>query len=50
VHDYRFIVYALDTPTLPLSGAFFAPAALKAMQGHILAEGEADAMFTFDGK
>jgi Raf kinase inhibitor-like YbhB/YbcL family protein len=50
VHNYRFIVYALDTPTLPLSGAFFAPAVLKAMQGHILAEGEADAMFTFDGK
>jgi len=50
VHNYRFIVYALDTATLPLSGAFFAPAVLKAMQGHILAEGEADAMFTFDGK
>ncbi len=50
VHDYRFIVYALDVPTLPLSGAFFTPAVLKAMEGHILAEGEADAMFTFDGK
>ncbi len=50
VHNYRFIVYALDIPTLPLTGAFFAPAVLKAMQGHILAEGEADAMFTFDGK
>jgi Raf kinase inhibitor-like YbhB/YbcL family protein len=50
VHNYRFIVYALDTPTLALSGGFFAPAVLKAMQGHILAEGEADAMFTFDGK
>jgi len=49
IHNYRFIVYALDIPTLPLSGAFFAPAVLKAMQGHILAEGEADAMFTFDG-
>ncbi len=50
VHNYRFIVYALDTPTLPLSGAFFAPAVLKAMEGHILAEGEADAKFAFDGK
>jgi Raf kinase inhibitor-like YbhB/YbcL family protein len=50
VHKYRFIVYALDVPTLALTGAFFAPTALKAMQGHILAEGEADAMFTFDGK
>ncbi len=50
VHNYRFIVYALDVPTLPLTGAFFAPAVLKAMQGHIVAKGEADAMFAFDGK
>jgi Raf kinase inhibitor-like YbhB/YbcL family protein len=50
VHNYRFIVYALDAPTLALTGAFFAPTVLKAMQGHILAQGEADAVFTFDGK
>ncbi len=50
VHDYRFIVYALDVPTLPLSGQFFAPAVLAAIKGHILAQGGADAKFTFDGK
>jgi hypothetical protein len=50
VHTYRFQVYALDVPTLGLSGQFFAPAILSAMNGHILAQGEAAAKFTFDGK
>jgi Raf kinase inhibitor-like YbhB/YbcL family protein len=49
VHDYRFEVYALDVATLGLSGQFFAPAAMKAMQGHVLAEGTASAKFTFTG-
>jgi Raf kinase inhibitor-like YbhB/YbcL family protein len=47
VHDYVFKVYALDVKTLGLSGQFFAPAVLKAMQGHVLAEGEAKAAFSF---
>jgi Raf kinase inhibitor-like YbhB/YbcL family protein len=50
VHTYKFQVFALDVASLPLSGQFFAPAVLKAMDGHILAQGEADAKFTFDGK
>jgi Raf kinase inhibitor-like YbhB/YbcL family protein len=49
VHDYRFEVYALDVSTLGLSGKFFAPAALKAMEGHVLAKGAASAKFTFTG-
>jgi Raf kinase inhibitor-like YbhB/YbcL family protein len=49
VHTYRFQVYALDVPTLGLSGKFFALAVISAMNGHILAQGEADAKFTFDG-
>jgi Raf kinase inhibitor-like YbhB/YbcL family protein len=50
VHDYRFQVFALDIAQLPLSGQFFAPAVLAAIQGHVLAQGEADAKFTFEGK
>jgi len=47
VHDYAFRVYALDVATLGLRGRFFAPAALRAMQGHVLAQGAASAKFTF---
>ncbi len=47
VHTYVFKVYALDVKTLGLSGQFFAPAVLRAMQGHILATGEAGAKFSF---
>jgi Raf kinase inhibitor-like YbhB/YbcL family protein len=47
VHTYKFVVYALDVPTLHLSGQFFAPVVLAAMQGHILDQGEADAKFTY---
>lgn len=49
VHNYKFQVYALDVATIGLSGKFFAPAALQAMTGHVLAEGEASAKFTFTG-
>jgi hypothetical protein len=49
IHTYVFQVYALDVPTLNLSGQFFTPAVLKAMAGHILGEGEAAAKFTYDG-
>ena len=38
VHVYHFTVYALDAPTLGLSGAFGAPEALAAMQGHVLVD------------
>jgi len=50
VHNYKFQVFALDVDTLKLSGQFFAPAVLAAMKDHILAQGEADAKFTYEGK
>jgi Raf kinase inhibitor-like YbhB/YbcL family protein len=45
-HRYVTRVYALDVPTLGLSGAFFGEDALAAMQGHVLAEGEAEAAYS----
>jgi phosphatidylethanolamine-binding protein (PEBP) family uncharacterized protein len=45
VHTYHFAVYALDVPSLGLTGRFFAPAVFAAMQGHVLASGEAAAKF-----
>ena len=39
-HHYHFRVFALDVPSLKLSGAFDAAAAEKAMRGHVLAKGE----------
>jgi Raf kinase inhibitor-like YbhB/YbcL family protein len=49
VHTYGFQVYALDVPTLGLTGQFFAKDVLAAMTGHVLAQGGATAKFTFDG-
>jgi phosphatidylethanolamine-binding protein (PEBP) family uncharacterized protein len=49
-HSYKFQVFALDVKTIGLSGQFFAPAVLKAMAGHILAQGEVVAKFNFDDK
>ena len=40
IHHYYFTVFALDTPSLGLSGAFGGPEVLAAMEGHILAEGQ----------
>lgn len=45
VDAYVFRVYALDVRTLGLTGQFFAPAVFAAMNGHILAQGEARAPF-----
>jgi Raf kinase inhibitor-like YbhB/YbcL family protein len=42
-HRYVTDVYALDMPTLGLSGVFFGEAALAKMPGHILAQGRAAA-------
>jgi Raf kinase inhibitor-like YbhB/YbcL family protein len=47
IHTYVFKIFALDVASLNLTGQFFAPAALAAMQGHILAEGQAAAKFTY---
>lgn len=47
-HRYVTRVYALDVATLGLSGLFFGEDALKAMQGHVLAMGEAGATYSHD--
>lgn len=39
-HHYHFTVYALSVPSLGLSGSFDGPAALAAMQGKVLAQGQ----------
>ena len=39
-HHYHFAVYALSVPSLGLSGDFGGEAALAAMQGKVLAQGE----------
>ncbi len=46
VHRYVTKVYALDVPSLGLQGLFFGEDALRAMQGHVLATGEADAVYS----
>ena len=38
VHHYHFTLYALDVADLGLSGAFTGEDALKAMEGHVLAQ------------
>ncbi len=40
LHGYRFQVYALDVPSLGLSGAFTGPDAVAAMEGHVLDSAE----------
>jgi Raf kinase inhibitor-like YbhB/YbcL family protein len=40
MHGYRFRVYALDVPSLGLSGAFTGPELFSAMDGHVLARAE----------
>lgn len=38
VHAYHFVLYALDVPTLGLSGAFDGRAVRERLRGHVLAE------------
>lgn len=45
-HRYVVRVFALDVPALGLDGAFGGPALLAALDGHVLAEGQAVATFT----
>jgi Raf kinase inhibitor-like YbhB/YbcL family protein len=45
-HRYVTRVYALDVPRLGLQGVFFGEDALRAMQGHVLAAGQADALYS----
>lgn len=46
LHRYRFAVYALDVPSLRLSGNFNGAKAMAAMRGHILAKGEVTGTYT----
>ena len=45
-HRYVTQVYALDVPSLGLDGVFFGADALRAMRGHVLASGEAVAVYS----
>ena len=45
VHEYHFDVYALDVPSLNLKPGFKAPELIKAMQGHILAQGKSIGLY-----
>lgn len=47
-HHYHFVVYALDVPTLGLSGTFRAPDALKAMRRHVIAKGETAGVYALN--
>lgn len=48
VHHYHFTVYALDVPTLGLSGTFGGPEVTRAMEGHVLAKGEVLGLHTLN--
>lgn len=48
IHRYHFKLFALDVEKLPLGGHFTGQNALKAMQGHVLAEGEAVGLYTLN--
>jgi len=45
-HRYVTRIYALDVQSLGLHGVFFGEDALRAMQGHVLAAGEAGAVYS----
>ena len=48
LHRYIFTVYALDVPSLGLSGTFGGKDALETMEGHILARGEYSGTYTLN--
>ncbi len=50
VHRYRFTVYALDVPSLNLSGKFGGPDVLQAIEGHVLAQGTWVGTYTLNRK
>jgi len=50
LHHYHFQVFALDVPSLGLTGKFTGPEAEKAMQTHILAKGEVVGTYTNNQK
>ena len=48
VHRYRFTVYALGVPKLTLDGRFDAAQALRAMEGHVLAQAFVTGRYTLN--
>ncbi|AOB28453.1 MULTISPECIES: YbhB/YbcL family Raf kinase inhibitor-like protein [Bordetella] len=48
VHHYVFTLYALDVPSLNLQGSFTGLDALKAMQGHVLAQASLTGTYTLN--
>lgn len=50
LHHYHFTVYALDVPSLGLSGNFSGQDALNALKGHVLAQGSLTGTFTQNQK
>jgi Raf kinase inhibitor-like YbhB/YbcL family protein len=48
LHHYHFTVYAFDVPHLGVAGNFNATQALAAMQGHVLAHGEAVVVYSLN--
>lgn len=48
VHRYIFTVYALDIPTLAVTGRFGAPEVLAAIEGHVLAKGQLTGNYTLN--
>lgn len=48
MHEYVFTVYALDIPSLGLEGEFKGKDALKAMGGHVLAQGRVVGLYSLN--
>jgi len=48
LHRYFFRLFALDLPRLPVEGDFSAADALRAMQGHVLAEAALHGTYTLN--
>ena len=48
IHHYHFTVYALDVPSLGLSGAFTLDDVRSAMEGHVLDQGEIVGTYTLN--
>lgn len=48
VHGYRFKVFALDVPSLGLTGSFTGAEVRAAMEGHILADGEVVGLYAIN--
>lgn len=50
MHAYHFRLFALDLPTLNLSGSFTGPDVLVAMEGHLLVSAEWTGTYTLNPK